>query len=170
MKIRKLTINDLESLQNISIQTFSETFSSENSTENITNYLENSFSTKRLRAELNDLNSHFYFAEIDNQVCGYLKINIGKAQTEIQNENALEIERIYVLKEFQGMKVGQVLFEKATKIAKEKHVDFIWLGVWENNHKAIQFYRKNGFVAFDKHVFRLGNDEQTDIMMKLKIN
>jgi ribosomal protein S18 acetylase RimI-like enzyme len=55
-------------------------------------------------------------------------------------------------------------------VAKQKKFTTVWLGVWEENKKAIQFYTKNGFVAFDQHIFKLGDDEQTDIMMRLEIN
>lgn len=103
-------------------------------------------------------------------VIGYLKINTGDAQTEIQDSQTLEIERIYVLKEFHGKKVGQLLYEKAIQIATGLKVNYIWLGVWEQNLRALQFYKKNGFLAFDKHMFKLGNDEQIDIMMKLALN
>jgi len=75
-----------------------------------------------------------------------------------------------VLKEYQGKKVGQLLFDKAIGIALQKNFDYVWLGVWEKNLRAIKFYLRNGFVEFDKHVFKLGNDEQTDTMMKLKLN
>ena len=116
--------------------------------------------------EINDPNAEFYFAMLDNSAIGYLKLNIGESQTEIKNANALEIERIYVLREFHGQNIGQQLFEKALERAHAQKVDFIWLGVWEENRRAIQFYVKNGFVAFDKHIFTLGNEQQTDIMMK----
>lgn len=132
-------------------------------------YLENGFSVEKIKAELEDQNAEFYFAELNEEAIGYLKVNFGQSQTEIKDENALEIERIYVLKEFHGKKVGQILFEKALELAKTKKVDYVWLGVWEENQRAIRFYEKNGFVAFDKHIFKLGNDEQTDIMMKLKL-
>jgi ribosomal protein S18 acetylase RimI-like enzyme len=75
-----------------------------------------------------------------------------------------------VLKEFHGKKDGQILYDKAIELAREKNVEYVWLGVWEQNPRAIRFYKKNGFVAFDKHIFKLGNDEQTDVMMKLKLN
>jgi ribosomal protein S18 acetylase RimI-like enzyme len=94
---------------------------------------------------------------------------MGASQTELNDNSALEIERIYVTQAYQGKKVGQQLYEKAIQVAKEKGVEYIWLGVWEENHKAIQFYTKNGFTAFDKHIFTLGDEEQTDIMMKLSI-
>lgn len=48
---------------------------------------------------------------------------------------------------------------------------YIGLEGWEENTKAIQFfYTKNGFEAFDKHIFMLGSDQQIDIMMKLDLN
>jgi len=62
--------------------------------------------------------------------------------------------------------VGQRLYEEAMWLAKELGMRYVWLGVWEENPRAIRFYAKNGFVAFDKHIFRLGDDEQTDILMK----
>jgi len=169
MQIKRVTLNDLEQLQQISRQTFYETFSAVNTEENIANYLSEGFSIEKLTEELNNQGAEFYFVTLDNTVIGYLKLNFGQSQTELQDDKALEIERIYVLKEFHGKKVGQLLYEKAIEIAKQKNVDYVWLGVWEENPRAISFYRKNGFVEFDKHIFKLGNDEQTDIMMKLKL-
>lgn len=167
--IRKITVSDLNELQEVGKRTFEETFSSENSEEDMKEYLENSFATEKIKEELEDKNSEFYFAEFEEKVIGYLKVNIGQSQTEIKSQDSLEIERIYVLKEFHGKKAGQILFDQAIKIAKTNKLDYVWLGVWEENHRAIRFYEKNGFVAFDKHIFKLGSDEQIDIMMKLKL-
>ncbi len=122
-----------------------------------------------MTSELNDDNSEFYFAENENTILGYLKLNFSKVQTEIKDENSLEIERIYILKEFQGKKFGQILFDKVIELAKAKKKKFIWLGVWGENRKAINFYQKNGFVEFGKHIFKLGNDEQTDLLMKFNL-
>jgi len=170
IEIQKVTLNDIDQLQKIGRQTFYETFSAGNSEENMTKYLDEGFSLEKLTTELSDSNAEFYFATLDNHVIGYLKLNFGQSQTELQDDKALEIERIYVLKDFHGKSVGQILYDKAIHIARQKNADYIWLGVWEENSRAINFYKKNGFVEFDKHVFKLGNDEQTDIMMKLKLN
>ncbi|WP_299820123.1 GNAT family N-acetyltransferase [uncultured Pontibacter sp.] len=169
INITKATKDDINQLQKIGRQTFSETFSASNSEENMAKYLEDGFSLEKLTTELNDPGSEFYFALLNKDVIGYLKLNFGQSQTELKENKALEIERIYVLKEFHGKKVGQLLYEKALEIAKQKNVDFVWLGVWEENPRAINFYKKNGFVEFDKHIFKLGDDEQTDIMMKLNL-
>lgn len=168
--IERVSLNDVEKLQRISRQTFSETFSAGNTEENMKRYLEEDLSIERLTAELNDIHSEFYFALQNGNVIGYLKLNVGQSQTELKDNKALEIERIYVLKEYHGKNVGQSLYDKAISTAKQKNAEYVWLGVWEENPRAISFYKKNGFVEFDKHIFKLGNDEQTDIMMKLKLN
>ena len=169
VEISKITKDEILQLQEIGRQTFYETFSESNTEENMKSYLDNGFSIDKITFELNDENAEFYFAKIDDKIIGYLKLNFGQSQTELKDDKALESERIYVLKEFHGKKVGQILYDKAIEIAKKKNSDFIWLGVWEENPRAINFYKKNGFVEFDKHIFKLGDDEQTDIMMKLKL-
>lgn len=168
--IRKITLSDIEQLQEIGRKTFYETFSLNNTEENMKKYLAEGFSNEKLSCELSNENSEFYFALSDNNVIGYLKINSGDTQTELKDENALEIERIYVSKEFHGKKIGQALYEKAIDIARQKKSDYIWLGVWEKNLRALSFYKKNGFVVFGEHIFKLGDDEQLDLMMKLKLS
>jgi ribosomal protein S18 acetylase RimI-like enzyme len=166
LTIKRITKEDLAKLQQISIQTFHESFSALNSEEDMNDYLTTSFSSEKLSSELGNQSSQFYFAVVDAEVVGYLKLNLGQAQTEIKDNHALEIERIYVLQAFHGKKVGQLLYDKAIQIAEQINASYVWLGVWENNHRALSFYKKNGFVEFDKHIFRLGTDEQTDLMMR----
>jgi len=170
MEIRKANTQDIGKLKEIGRLTFFETFSSDNSEENMNEYLKNGFSTEKLNNELSDPNAEFYFCELKGEVIGYLKVNSGQSQTELKDNKAFEIERIYVLKEFHGKKAGQLLYDKALELAKSRRAGYVWLGVWEENPRAIRFYEKNGFVAFDKHIFKLGEDEQTDIMMKLELN
>ncbi len=167
--IKKVTLDDIDQLQKIGRQTFYQTFFTGNSEENMKKYLDVGFSKDKLITELNDSNSVFYFAILDDNAIGYLKLNFGQSQTELKGEHSVEIERIYVLQEFHGKKVGQMLYDKTIEIAKEENAEYVWLGVWEENPRAIRFYKKNGFVEFDKHIFKLGDDEQTDIMMKLRL-
>lgn len=169
IEIKKATLLDLEILKKVGKQTFIETFAAVNTPENIANYVEESFNTNQLTTELNNPDSQFYLAILDKEVIGYLKINFGKAQTELINEAALEIHRIYVVQQFHGKKVGQLFIDEVLKIVEQKPVEYIWLGVWEENHRALAFYIKNGFVEFDKHVFTLGDDVQTDLLMKLEV-
>jgi ribosomal protein S18 acetylase RimI-like enzyme len=169
VEIKKVILSDLVSLQEISLRTFLETFAEHNTAEDMQEYVDNNFSSAKLKDEIGDPDSLFYFAMLGNKVIGYLKLNFGQAQSELKDKRSVEIERIYVLKDFYGKKVGQVLFEKAMDIARKRNADYLWLGVWEKNPRAIHFYRKNGFVEFDKHIFRLGKDAQTDILMRLDL-
>jgi len=170
ISIVPVSANDVEKLQAISRATFLQTFAAHNNEADMEAYLNSSFAIDKLREELNNTQSKFYFAQDGEMIVGYLKINTGEAQTEQKEINAFEIERIYVDSAYLGKKIGQLLFNKAIDLATEKKAVYVWLGVWEENHRALAFYKKNGFIPFDKHIFKLGNDEQTDIMMKLELN
>jgi ribosomal protein S18 acetylase RimI-like enzyme len=165
--IDKVLNKDITLLRGLSITTFSETFQDLNTPENMKKYIDDSLSPEKLTEELENDNSEFYFIHYDGRLAGYLKINIKDAQNELKNENALEIERIYVLKDFHSKGLGLQLLQHAVLMGKRLKKDFIWLGVWEKNSKAIQFYRKSGFFDFDQRTFILGEDVQTDIMMKV---
>jgi ribosomal protein S18 acetylase RimI-like enzyme len=170
IEIKKAYLEDLITIQNISKQSFTETFAAINTPENMEKYLQESFNTAQLTTEINNPDSPFYIAFWNMEPVGYLKLNLGDAQTEIVKDTTLEIQRIYVLQAFHGKKIGQLLLDEAIKIAQQIPVNSIWLGVWEENHRALQFYTKNGFITFDKHLFILGDEKQTDLLMKLKIN
>lgn len=169
LEIREVKQSEIDQLRDISIQTFVETFASQNTAENMQKYLENNLSISQLTREITNIHSRFYFAVLDNEIIGYLKINFGTAQTNLKTPTSLEIERIYVLNAMHGKGVGQLMLQKAIQCACDLKMERAWLGVWEKNYRAINFYRKNGFEEFDKHVFKLGDDLQTDIMMFLNL-
>lgn len=169
INIRKATLEQLEALQAISKQTFIETFAESNAEESMAQYVKEVLSLEKLGAELNNPESEFYFAHSEEAIIGYLKVNAGQAQKELHDLKALEIERIYVLKAFHGQQVGQLLLKEAIELAKQKEATYLWLGVWEENPRAIRFYEKNGFVPFGSHLFKMGNEAQRDILMKLEL-
>lgn len=169
IEINQISISNLEELQQFSIQTFIESFSEQNTKENMESYLASSFSEETLNKEMLNSGSEFYFVKLNGETVGYIKINFGDAQTEGSDPESLEIERIYVSKNFQGKNIGKTLFNKAVNIAKDRNLYSIWLGVWEENHKAIKFYQRLGFIQFNTHSFMLGDELQTDIMMKLNL-
>jgi ribosomal protein S18 acetylase RimI-like enzyme len=166
ISIQKISKADLTALQHISRQTFYETFAGVNSEADMQHYLNNQLSDAQLLTELSEINSAFYFANQGADVIGYMKINWGDAQNEFKHLRSLELERIYMLKDFQGKKIGQLLFNKALEIATDMHLNCIWLGVWEHNLGAIRFYENNGLIVCGSHDFMLGQDRQTDILMK----
>ncbi|GAB3281818.1 GNAT family N-acetyltransferase [Larkinella harenae] len=167
--IRKADRRDPSTVQQIGRETFVETFAEANTEANMQIYLEKNFSDAKVSAALNQPDSQLFIAWEGQTPIGYLKVNTGRAQTEPQGEDALEIERIYVKKAYHGKKVGQLLYEQALAVARQQHKTYIWLGVWEKNPKAIRFYEKNGFIPFDKHIFQFGDDAQTDVLMKKEL-
>lgn len=165
--IKQCGLEDIEKIKYIGEKTFYETFSDQNTEEDMHNYLKENFSYEQIESEVKNDSSRFYIAESNTEVAAYMKINFDKAQTEVGHENTLEVQRIYALKEYQGKHIGKSLIEKAIELGKENNINYIWLGVWEHNLSAIKFYEKQGFEKFDTHVFRLGDDEQIDNLMKL---
>ena len=165
IQIKKCTLEDLHSLQEISYETFDETFSDQNSLETMKAYLEQAFNLEQLAKELNTSSSEFFFAYFHNELAGYLKVNTDDAQTEKMGGDAFEIERIYIRSKFQKHGLGKILLKKAIELAQEGNKKKIWLGVWEKNENAIAFYQKLGFVQTGVHSFYMGDEEQFDYIM-----
>ncbi|MFC3418701.1 GNAT family N-acetyltransferase [Salinicoccus hispanicus] len=163
--IRQCTIEDLSELKEISYVTFDETFRPQNKKENIDAYLSTAFTSEKILKELENPHSYFYFIYYQNNLAGYLKVNVEDAQTEEMKGKSLEIERIYVLSRFQKHGLGKQLFNQVLDLAQEMNRNKLWLGVWEKNANAIRFYEKLGFQQIDEHAFYMGDDRQIDIIM-----
>ncbi len=166
LTFRQCTPDDVHTLCNFSYKTYNETFAHMNTPSNMITYLEQSFNISKLCGELSNSDSLFYFLYANGELAGYLKLNEAPSQTDINNMQSLEIERIYVAKEFQGEGLGTVLLNKAIDIANTRKKLYVWLGVWEKNDRAILFYKKNGFYEVGTHSFFMGAEEQTDFVMR----
>lgn len=169
IELRKCTPEDWKTLQQFGRAIFHDTFWVDNKPENIQAYMDKAFHEDTVKSELANPDSRFWIALAGEETAGYLKVNFRAAQMDLQDENAMEIQRIYVAKNFQGQGVAQVLMEKARELAEIALVDFIWLGVWEHNPRAIRFYEKMGFKSFSTHSFLMGDEVQTDLLMQLRI-
>ncbi|MFT4031539.1 MAG: GNAT family N-acetyltransferase [Siphonobacter sp.] len=163
----KATSDHIDQVLEIGRSTFIDTFAEQNTPEDLAKYINKAFHIEQVRSEVLNPDSLFFLAELGDQIIGYLKLNIGKAQSDVNDSESLEIERIYVKKDFIGKEVGKLLFEKALSTAHELNLKYIWLGVWEHNPRAIRFYEKQGFQQFGTHTFVLGEDVQTDLLLKL---
>ncbi len=167
--IREAKTEDAETIGKVAAQTFTETFEWYNSAENMRDYNESHFATHQILAEIEDKNAIMYVALINDEIIGYAKLKSSETPEELGNLTSIEIERLYVKKEFHDKKVGLALMNTCVEKAKEKKVNVIWLGVWEQNPKAINFYTKIGFEKFGQHIFQLGDDAQIDYLMKMDL-
>lgn len=159
----------LRELRTIAIRTFEETFAATNSREDMDHYYARCFTDQVLREELQHPESWWYFIEFQEKLAGYLKVNVGQAQTEMREDDGFEVERIYVLKAFHGSGVGVALMEHAIGLGREKGKKYLWLGVHEENYRALRFYGKFGMQEFGDHVFMMGKQPQRDLLMRMEL-
>lgn len=167
--IKPITTSDVEKLQKVSRETFKATFDPYTAPNDMVRFLEEDYETVKLVKEIENPNSRFYFLMVQNEIAGYLKINVGDAQTEHLRENALEVERIYLRSSFQHRGLGNVLLDFAEKTAREESKDYMWLGVYEKNVPAQHFYKRHGFSKVSQHTFQVGSDPQTDWLLVKKL-
>ncbi|MCP4346896.1 MAG: GNAT family N-acetyltransferase [Desulfobacterales bacterium] len=169
INIRPCSMTDLDDLQAIGYETCDETFRPMNSQETMDKYLQESFDKKKLSAELKNKDSMFFFLYAENELAGYLKVNDVSAQTDINDDESIEIERIYIRKAYKRKGFGKKLINHAIQLAKEMKKKYVWLGVWEKNADAISFYTKMEFYEAGRHLYRMGDELQNDLIMKKMI-
>lgn len=169
VSIRRAKAADAALLSDLGALTFSETFAADNSAENMAAYLASSFNLGQQTAELVDPASTFLIAEVGGVAAGYAKLHAGEPSEEIEGAKPVELVRLYVSREWLGRGVGQALMSASVAEAQQAGHETIWLGVWERNARAQAFYRKWNFRAVGEHVFQLGSDVQTDILMERAI-
>ncbi len=170
IRFRPCESGDLDTLRTLAYRTFDEAFRHMNTPANMDAYLERTFTRAKLEEELHNPLSAFLFLYSDGVLAGYMKVNEGAVQTDLADPAALEIERIYVLRDFQGLGLGRALIENALEIARKKEKSFLWLGVWQKNENAIAFYARMGFRKAGTHPFIMGTDHQTDWIMRRDVN
>ena len=150
----------------ISRKIFYDSFRHQNTEANMQAYMDRAYNHDKLLTELQDERTEYYFLEDGEKKIGFLKLNLAGSQSDLQDPESLEIERIYIDHAYQNRGLGLMLLEKAHERAVALNLKYIWLGVWEVNVNAIRFYERHGFEKFGSHQFVMGDEIQTDILMK----
>lgn len=169
IRISPVTIQDINVLQDLSIETFSETFGQQNPPEDLELYLEKAFNPQQLTKEIMDSNTNFYFIFQEALLAGYIKLKNASLPGHPFLGEALEVERIYVRKGYQHLGLGKHLLDFASEEAQRTHKEYLWLSVWEYNPTAYGFYKSQGYVECGSRHFHLGTLAQTDLIMKKEI-
>lgn len=167
--IRPVLSSEVEVLCEVAKATFIATYSDHNTPENMKLYVREHFNYQRMIKEVNQPDIHYFIAIKNEQIIGYTKLNEGAAQTESKFPNTLEIERIYVIPSQHKKGIGALLLQEAIRLARKKDFSQIWLGVWDQNTKAIDFYERSKFYKDGIHPFVLGEEPQRDYIMKLDL-
>ena len=171
INIRPATIEDAKALTDLAYTTFWDAFAHhpKNAPDDLNHYMRQAFNLEQISAELEDDKSIFLIAEIDGEPAGYAKIIIGSTEDGITAERPVELNRLYSHQQFLGKGIGQALMDACFERARQHGHDVMWLGVWEFNPRAQRFYEKNGFRVVGSHVFVLGEDPQTDLLMQKEL-
>jgi len=169
LDIRMAVAGDAERLTALARETFLQAFEARNTAENMRIYCDQAFALSTIQAELADPASTFIWAEQQGIPAGYAKLRRGPAEACISGEKPVELERIYAMSDLIGAGVGKTLLHTSIKIAQAEGFHTLWLGVWEGNDRAIEFYKRQGFSSVGEHDFLLGKELQTDFIMQLDL-
>jgi diamine N-acetyltransferase len=166
--IRQAVVEDSTILTDLAYKTFWDAFAHhpKNAPDDLNHYMRQAFSIEQLTAELADAKNSFLIAEIDSELAGYSKLVFDNIEPGVNAEKPVELARLYSHQKFLGQGVGQTLMDACIERAREAGCDVMWLGVWEFNPRAKAFYEKYEFREVGKHVFQLGSDPQTDLLMQ----
>lgn len=166
-EIRTANTADAALIADLSRETFYDTFAEFNTKNDMDIFLAEQFSTEKLMAEVGGEGHEFLIAYVDGDPAGYLflKNETDPALPVPATGSAIEISRLYVRRNFIGKGIGKILMQSAITYAGAAQKTFLWLGVWEHNQRAIEFYTAFGFEKFGEQDFILGNDLQRDWKM-----
>ena len=170
LRVRYATTNDAKLIADISHQTFYDTFVAENTRENMDKFLNEQFTKAKLMFEVGARENTFLLAYLDEEVAGYAKLRDSRVPVSLGSKNAIEIARLYAMSGMIGKGIGKELMLHCIDIAGQREKDYLWLGVWEKNYRAIEFYTKWGFEKFDDTDFLLGDDVQKDWLMRKAVS
>lgn len=168
IEIRFADIKDAEILASIGWQSFDEAFGEHpaNHPDDMKIYRDEYFSAERISEDLQTEKVSYLVAELNDEIAGYAKIQFDSREDCLADGKTIELCRLYALDEFIGKGIGKTLMLKFLELGTENNCEIAWLGVWELNFRAQEFYKKFGFEKCGQHVFQLGNDPQIDWVMQ----
>lgn len=165
LAVRRAGLHDARSLAELAETTFRDTFAVQNTEEDMRLHCERSYGETLQAAEIASPDRITWLAEAGGRLVGYAQVRWAEAPACVAASKPGEVQRLYVVKDWQGRGVAQALMHASLAAIGERGSDVAWLGVWERNLRAISFYRKFGFAEVGAHVFPLGQDPQRDIVM-----
>ncbi|GLH66757.1 GNAT family N-acetyltransferase [Geothrix edaphica] len=163
--IRPAAPEDAPILAELGARTFRETFEPHTAGPDLEAFLTAAYGEAIQRAELADPARPARILEVDGVPVGFLQLRLGHREPGVPGEHPVELQRIYVLRAAQGGGRGAALMAEAVEMARAWGADVLWLGVWENNLKALAFYARTGFREVGDHVFQIGDQVDRDLIL-----
>lgn len=153
--IVKAMVGDFQLLTDIGRISYIESHGSSAKTEDIDRYVDEKYNDDIMKGELSDIENIYHIIYYDKQPVGYSKIRFDDLHPSIRPKNITKLERLYLIKEFYGLKLGNELFNFNVQLSKKNSQAGMWLYVWKENHRAINFYEKAGFEIIGSYDFRI---------------
>ncbi|MFZ9388855.1 MAG: GNAT family N-acetyltransferase [Chitinophagaceae bacterium] len=155
IQIRSARPGDYKLLSDIGTRTLWQSHGHSAPETDMRSYIEQSFNPVRAREELENPAFIYHFLYLDEQPAGYSKIILDQAHPNITLPGVTKLERLYLLQEFLSRKAGQALLDFNIGLSKDRGQSGMWLFVWVENTRAIQFYKRNRFKIIGSHDFRI---------------
>jgi GNAT superfamily N-acetyltransferase len=162
LRIRRATAADAQLIATLGTDTFVASFGAQNTPENLAKHLAKAFGEDTLRRELASSSFTYLIAEMDGRTAGYACVHEGSPPPCVTGEAPIEVLRFYVVQDFHGSGIAQALMDTCAEDARSRGGRTLWLGVWDQNPRAIRFYKKWGFEDVGGQTFMLGDDPQQD--------
>jgi ribosomal protein S18 acetylase RimI-like enzyme len=170
IKVTRIDASYAQILSDLGRKLYSQTFSAVNEDSNMDAYLDEAYRVDIQLKELIDPAMWSFMAFEGNTPVGFTQLRQKKDVYDfIGDKDAIEVQRIYVDKAYAGKGVGKQLLDACLNKAKELKKQTVWLGVWEHNPNAIKFYERQGFHKVGSHIFKMGDQEDTDNIMIKKL-
>ncbi|MBL7740646.1 MAG: GNAT family N-acetyltransferase [Chitinophagaceae bacterium] len=146
---------DASLLSEIATLTFIESHGHSAKPEDINAYVTAKYSRNAFEKELTDAKNTYHILYHDQRPAGYSKIIFDSPYTGSPISNITKLERIYLLKEFYNLQLGSQLFQFNVDLSKRNNQLGIWLYVWKENTRAVDFYKRKGFLITGSHDFKI---------------
>ena len=153
--IIRATLADAPLLAALGKRTFIESHGHSASQEDIDGYVKEKYTIDAMETELSDAQNVYHIIYYNEEPAGFSKIILNVSHSNIPQANVTKLERIYMLKQFYGLQVGQALLQFNIQLSKEQNQAGMWLFVWTENPRALRFYKKAGFKVIGSHDFAL---------------
>ncbi len=169
IRIRKAKIEEIPAVRELAIEVYTDTFADQNTPANLQAFYDDSYNLEKFKGEFFEEGSTLYLALDDLKIIGFLRLRLSSEAEKQLGSNAVELHRLYIHRDYHGTSASRLLMEEAMAFSVARKFEWMWLGVWEKNFRAQKFYAKWGFERFGEHIFQMGDDPQTDWLLKKKI-
>lgn len=170
LQTRTATLDDAESIASLGADAFVAAFGPSNPADVVAEYVADAFAPARVAEQIADPGATWVIAEHDGVVVGFAHLQLDQAPPEVTGRLPIRLARFYARPDRIGTGVGRALMLRCLDVANEHGCDVAWLGVWEHNSRAIAFYQRWGFTEVGAETFRLGDDDQTDLVFQRRID